>query len=367
MKKLVALTAGIVFGLIALFALYSYATSDHKISAGQPARKTAPVTSSTPTVTPGLILQTSPVQKKLSGGTQVFQTFNNCGPAALSMTLSHYGIFVSQQELGQALRPYQNPQGDNDDKSVVLDELAYFAEKNYDFIPYHRPVGNMDLVKLFITYDMPVITRTLLREGEDIGHYRVITGYDDNRKILIQDDSLQGKQLTYSYDEFNRLWEVFSYEYVVLVPHEKKEIAEAILGDYVNERYAWEQSVSLATDSLKQNPNNMYATFNRSVAYYHLGQYEKAIADFESVENQLPWRTLWYQIDPILAYYQLGNFDRVLSITDQILTNHNRAFSELYFLRGKIYEKHGNESAAQEEFRNVELYNSSFDPEVLAL
>ena len=366
MKKLFPLTAGIVFGLIALFALYSYATSDHKISVGQPTRKTAPATSSTPTVTPGLILQTSPVQKNLSGGTQVFQTFNNCGPAALSMALSHYDNYISQQELGQAPRPYQNPQGDNDDKSVVLDELVLLA-RSYGLPGYHLPVGTMDIVKQFISADMPVIARTLLHEGEDIGHYRVVTGYDDNRKILIQDDSLQGKQLTYSYDEFNRLWEAFSYEYVVLVPPEKKEIAEAILGGYVDERYAWEQSVSLATDSLKQYPNNIYATFNRSVAYYHLGQYEKAIADFESVENQLPWRTLWYQIDPILAYYQSGNFDRVLSITDQVLTNHNRAFSELYFLRGKIFKSQGDELAAQEEFRKVELYNQNFNPEVLAL
>ena len=40
------------------------------------------------------------------------------------MALSYYGVRESQQDLGRDLRPYQNPQGNNDDKSVTLAELA---------------------------------------------------------------------------------------------------------------------------------------------------------------------------------------------------------------------------------------------------
>ena len=75
------------------------------------------------------------------------------------MALRFYKVIVSQQELGQALRPYQVPGGDNDDKSVTLQELAE-KSKEYGFIPYHRPMGNPDLVKQFIANDMPVISRT---------------------------------------------------------------------------------------------------------------------------------------------------------------------------------------------------------------
>ncbi|MBI4137510.1 C39 family peptidase [Candidatus Roizmanbacteria bacterium] len=366
MRKLFSVMFVVVFGLVVLVAVYSFATSNRRVSVVQPVSEIMPTVLPTPTSRPALVLQTPLVQKNLSGGIQVFQTFNNCGPAALSMALSHYGITVSQQELGQSLRPYQNPQGDNDDKSVVLDELVIEAKK-YQLIGYHRPVGTMNIVKQFISHDMPVITRTLLRTDDDIGHYRVITGYDDRKEVIIQDDSLQGKQLTYSYDEFNRLWEAFGYEYVVLVPPGKQELADTILGPYRDESYAWQKAVELASQALVENPSNIYAKFNRSVAYYHLGEYEKAIADFESVESRLPWRTLWYQIDPILAYYKSGDFDRVLSITDQILGNHNRAFSELYYLRGKTYEQQGNVVAAEEEFRKAELHNANFDPDVLAI
>jgi hypothetical protein len=69
------------------------------------------------------LLETPPATKILDNNYHVFQTFNNCGPAALSMLLSYYGINISQDQLGNELRPYQNPQGDNDDKSVTVAEL----------------------------------------------------------------------------------------------------------------------------------------------------------------------------------------------------------------------------------------------------
>lgn len=37
-----------------------------------------------------------------------YQIFNNCGPATLSMILSWHGKSVSQKELGDAMRPFQN-------------------------------------------------------------------------------------------------------------------------------------------------------------------------------------------------------------------------------------------------------------------
>ncbi|OGK23912.1 hypothetical protein A3A46_01095 [Candidatus Roizmanbacteria bacterium RIFCSPLOWO2_01_FULL_37_13] len=169
-----------------------------------------------PSLFPTSILKTPPETKILDDGYHVFQTFNNCGPAALSMALSYYGINVSQQELGNELRPFQNPQGDNDDKSVTLEELGEKA-KDFGLIPYHRPNGNIELIKLFITYDIPFVARTLTKIEEDIGHYRTVKGYNDEIGQLIQDDSLQNKNLWFSYEDFFLLWKQFNYEYLVWV------------------------------------------------------------------------------------------------------------------------------------------------------
>lgn len=300
-----------------------------------------------------------PSSKVLSnGGYHIFQSFNNCGPAAMSMALRFYGINVTQTELGLALRPYQVPGGDNDDKSVTLEELAE-KSKEYGFIPYHRPMGNPQIVKQFIANDMPVITRTWLKADEDIGHYRVIKGYDETAGTFLQDDSLQNKNLTYTYVDFNEIWKKFNYEYLVLVPKDKQELANAILGENADPEKAWQNAVDNSLSEVQTNPNDIYARFNLSVAYYNTGEFQKSVEEFEKVESQLSLRTLWYQIEPIKAYFELQDYDRVISITEQILNNHNRAFSELYILRGKVYQKQGNTQAARAEFQKALFYNIS--------
>lgn len=314
--------------------------------------KSSPIPSPSPKVN----LLTPPSQKVLSNNYHIFQTFNNCGPAALSMALSHYGINISQAELGQALRPYQVPGGDNDDKSVTLEELAE-KSKEYGLIPYHRPGGNQRIVELFITYDIPVITRTWLKTNEDIGHYRVIKGFDTVSGHYIQDDSLQGKNLRYSFGEFVELWSKFNYEYLVLVPPEKVKIAEAILGWEADTKNAWQRAAVLSRYNLENNPEDIVARFNLSVALYNTGDYKGLVKEFEKVESKLPFRTLWYQIEPIQAYYELGNYERVFEITDRVLNYHNRAFSELYLLRGNIYVKQEKDDLAKQEFEKALKYN----------
>jgi len=306
----------------------------------------------TPSVTPTEI----PIRMDLANDYHVYQTFNNCGPASLSMALSHYDIFISQDELGEALRPYQNPTGDNDDKSVTLDEIGKKA-KEYDLIPYHRADGDIELLTRLIALDLPVITRTWLKADEDIGHYRVVTGYDKFSREIIQDDSYQGPNRQYSYDEFNELWSKFGYEYLVLVPAEKKDTVEQVLGEKVNERVAWENAKDKSEQILAQSPDDITARFNLSVAEYNLGNYQQSVAQYEIVQDKLPFRTLWYQIEPIQAYYELGGYDNVFSITDNILNNQNRAYSELYIIRGDSYMKLNRIDLAEQEYEKAVYYN----------
>ena len=317
-----------------------------------------------PSASPKINLDKPPISKEIPIRTHAFQSFNNCGPAALSMALSYYGIDKSQQELGQALRPYQIPGGNNDDKSVTLEELAE-KSKEFNLIPYHRPNGNVETLKLFISYDIPIITRTWLKPNDDIGHYRVVRGYDETS--FIQDDSLQNKNLKYTFTDFNEIWKKFNYEYLVLIPKEKHEIAEAILGENLDPKISWQKAVELSQKELEKNPEDIYARFNLSVAYYNIGDYQKSVEEFEKVESYLSFRTLWYQIEPVQAYFELGNYDRVFEITDKVLDYHNRAFSELYLIRGRIYQKQGKLEEAKSEFQKAVQYNINLKPAQEAL
>lgn len=302
--------------------------------------------------------QKLPEKKVISNNYYVSQTFNNCGPASLSMVLSYYGINKSQEELGQIIRPYQNAEGDNDDKSVSLDELAEQAEK-YELIAYHRPNGNIQLLKEFTANDIPVITSTWLHLNDDIGHYRIVKGYDDQEKIIIQDDTYEGPNITFFYDDFNRIWSKFDYQYLVIVPKDKQLLAEAIIGKNIDEKYAWQEAIDKNQQELNTDPGNIYSTFNLSVAYYYIGDYKKSVEEYEKVADQLPFRTLWYQIEPIEAYSRLGEYQKVFEITDSILNGGNRAFSELYIIRGNIYKKQGDLTAAKAEYEQAVFYNKN--------
>lgn len=295
-----------------------------------------------------------------------FQTFNNCGPATLSMALSYWNMSISQKELGNILRPYQIAGGDNDDKSVTLQEVADQAE-SYGLYSYLRPNGTPQMLEEFISQGIPVVTRTWLKPDEDIGHYRVIRGYDRTTRTLIQDDSLQGANISYSYDDFNAIWKPFNYEYLVIVDEGKKELAEHILGEELKENIAWKNALLRIEREIVDDPENWHLTFAKSRIHYYLGEYDKSIEEFEKVESRISFRTLWYQIEPILSYFEVETFDRVFSLTTNILNNQNRAFSELYHLRGLIYKKQGNRDLARVEFEKALVYKNNYMPSIQEL
>jgi hypothetical protein len=73
-----------------------------------------------PTATPLPYAPAAPAVE-LTGLQHVWQTWNNCGPATLSIQLSYFGRPLGQETIGAALRT--NP----DDKNVNPEELAAFA------------------------------------------------------------------------------------------------------------------------------------------------------------------------------------------------------------------------------------------------
>lgn len=318
----------------------------------------------TPTPTPiqsPISLPEPPERAQVSLPTHYFQTFNNCGPATLAMILNYYGEDTNQTELGRRLRPYQNLAGDNDDKSVTLTELAAEAERR-GYVTFHRPAGDLELLQQLVAAEIPVLTRTWTQPTEDIGHYRVVTGYDERERVIIQDDSLEGKNIAIAYDDFLVMWEKFNYELLVVVEPDQQQRVIQILGPLADKQTAWERAKQQAAAKLQVEPQNTAAGFNLSVAEYELGNYQEAVTAFEAVEAAVSPRTLWYQIEPLQAYYELKQFDELLPRIEQILNNGNRAYAELYYLRGLVYEEQGNSVAAQNEFAQAVRYNQYYQP-----
>ncbi len=311
---------------------------------------------SSPLPTPEVTLNTPGDYKLLPEQKYVYQTYNNCGPATLSMLLDFYDTNLSQQEIASELRPYNNPQGFNDDKSVTLDELASFAVSQ-GFTTFKRPNGDIEKLKLFLANDIPVITITWIDQKGGFGHYRIVKGYNQKTNQIIQDDTIFGQQQSVGYSEFTKLWQVFNYDYLVVVPSSKTEIVKAILKSELSEKVAYTNALNKAKEE-----SGDFATFNQSINQYYLGNYPESLILYERVAQRLPYRLLWYQIEPISAYFKQKDYDKVFASTEQIFKSGNPSASELYQLRGESYLELGNKSAAKAEFEKALIYNNKYQP-----
>jgi len=130
----------------------------------------------------------------------------------------------------------------------------------------------------------------------------------------------------------------------------------------VGDEDRFRHDIAALDKEVELDPESVYPIFNLATSYYHVAQYEDSIKYFEQVESRLPRRALWYQIEPILAYKELGNYDRVFQISNWLFENDNRAFSELYQIRGEIYLEKGDKEAARKEFELALKYNKNFQP-----
>src|SRR5439155_24999741 len=91
-------------------------------TAGQTAAAPAPAVQA-PAATERALppLPAPPASFKLDGFRHQWQTWNNCGPATITMALSHFGRLENQAQAATFLKPNQ------DDKNVSPDELVAYV------------------------------------------------------------------------------------------------------------------------------------------------------------------------------------------------------------------------------------------------
>jgi hypothetical protein len=322
-----------------------------------------------------------PAQKLLLSDYYVPQTFNNCGPAALSMDFSYFGLSVDQETIADDVRPTHNLTGMNDDKSTMPDQIVAEGEK-YGMVGYFRPGGSITLLKQFIAAGIPIIVRTQFSLGDDFAHYRVIKGYEDATSTsavagngqtggqmdgqtggqIIQEDGYQGKDVRFSYADFMTLWKPYNYQYMIIVPPAKQKLVEAILAssNSLDDKTAWINAAQADKKALLQNPSDAVAGFDLSVALYYTGEYQQSVAEFQNMSAHLSPHLLWYQIEPIESYAALGSAQQVFALTNAILSHGDPVFPSLYVLQGQMYAKEGNIAAARSAFEQALFYNKNF-------
>ena len=303
---------------------------------------------------------------ELTGFRHEWQTWNNCGPATLSFYLSHYGSRLTQQEIGSTLRTHE------DDKNVDLYEIANFAG-NLGYRWDVRVNGSADLLRTFVSNGIPVLIETWheAEPNNGMGHYRLITGYDDAAQHWIAYDSYDTANLIapngpyrgirLPYAETDQLWKVFNRLYVVIYPLDKKPLVSSIFGpELVDPMMSRVAALEQAKAEIAADPNDAFAWFNLGsmLAAFNTPA-DAAIAFDRARQIGLPWRMLWYQYAPFEVYSRMGRHQEVLALADATLRT-VKSIEEIYFWKGRALAGLGDVDGARQQWQQALALNPNF-------
>lgn len=307
-----------------------------------------------PTATPTLVPTPLPSQASLSGVSHIYQMWNNCGPANLAMALSYWGWKGDQRVAADFLKP--NPR----DKNVMLYEMEAFVEQQAGLEAVIRSGGDLATLKAFVSAGFPVVAEKGFEGvGFDgwMGHYQVVTGYDDAAGRFIVQDSYKGPDYPIGYEDFLNDWRAFNYSYLVIYPSERRQQVLDILGLQAYDNFNQRTALQKAEDEVGRlsGRDRFFALFNQGANLVAIQDYARAAAAFDAAfanyaeipEEIRPWRMMWYQTAPYFAYYYTGRYQDVINLATQTLEGASEPIlEESYYWRARAYLALADEQAA---------------------
>jgi tetratricopeptide (TPR) repeat protein len=303
--------------------------------------------------------QVVPIQPAvtLPGINHEWQTWNNCGPSTIAMNLSFYNDSDTQVEAAQFLKPNEK------DKNVSPEELVAYALSK-GFLGFVGVGGTPDLLKQFLSNGFPVIVEfwTERDDAGGMGHYRLLTGYDDTSNEFIAQDSLHGANIRVPIAGFNTDWQVFNRTFVLVFPPEQAPVAYTIAGPTAINPTMYRHALASAQAEAQRQPENPFAWFNIGTNYARLGETELAAGAFDEARRLgLPYRMLWYQFDIFDVYLAEERYQELIELTTAVLEA-TSGLEELYYYRGLAYQALGDREAARKDFQAALDYNPAFEP-----
>lgn len=352
------------------------------------ATATLPAIQSTlqPSPTPTITSTPLPQTVLLSGVNPTPETWNNCGPATLSMALSFYRVSVPQADIAAVVKPNAR------DKNVMPYEMVNYVNDHTEMRALSRIGGNLDTLKSLLAAGFPVIIEkgfepANLNQGW-MGHYNLVLGYDDARQIFTTQDSYllinqkdwqksQGFEIPYADIEAN--WRAFDFVFIVIYPPEKQNDVLNAIGVLMDEglanRSAYERAVA-ETISLGKVRDRFFAWFNVGSSSVALQDYAGAANAYDAAyglypqipEKQRPWRMIWYQTGPYYAYYYAGRYADVINLANTTLEAMSEpVLEESYYWRAQAELAQGNQTDAVNDLNQSLTVHPGFGPSLALL
>jgi len=346
-------------------ATIEQATEQVTVPEVEPASKTA----TSPPAATEAPPDTLPSAARIAGVRHQRQTWNNCGPATITMALSYYGWTHDQAYAGARLKP------NREDKNVSPHELAAFVEEETFVEAIVRMGGTLDLLKLLIANGFPVVIETgeMFEAYDWIGHYRVPVAYDDNLQLFYFFDSFLGvgdaaQGVAISYAQVDKDWQAFNRTFIVVYEPQREALLQTLLDTHWDERHAAQFAFDAAQTEARLQPQNAFAWLNMGTSLVALDRHAEAAVAFDQANRtgKLPWRIFWYQFGIFEAYFEVGRYDDILSLA-KINLNNSSELEESYYWQGRVREAQGNQQQAASLYRRALAYNPNYDDARAAL
>ena len=218
-----------------------------------PSPTPTPLPSSTPPPTP-TPTPTPPIRFTLSGLRHEPQGWNNCGPTTLAMALSYWGRGETQYDCAVVLKP------DAEDKNVSPWEMEAYA-RELGLGALVRVGGTRERLKALVRAGFPVIVETwYVRDARDqLGHYRLVVGYDDELQEFLTYDSLHGPDESIGYRELDELWRVYNRTYLIVYGIDKQDLLVSILESDLDDAGMYERALETARAEAGSLPESCVA------------------------------------------------------------------------------------------------------------
>lgn len=345
----------------------SLAPSATPTSTQTPAPSATPTLTQTPapaaqaTNAPANASVSLPASERLFGFRHQQQTWNNCGPATITMALSYYGWQNDQAYAARFLKP------NREDKNVSPEELVRFVNAQTQVKALMRYGGSIDLLKTLIANKFSVVVERGIRfeAYEWLGHYQALVAYDDTQGVFYAYDSFLGTGdgdlgVRMGYRELDEDWRAFNRLFMVVYLPQDEPLLLRLLGELADEKGSASVAFATAQAEAQANPQDPFAWFNMGTSLVALERYQEAANAFDQAFRfTVPYRILWYQFAPFVAYYEMGRYEDVLRWA-QINLNNAPELEEMYYWRGRVYQAQGRTEQARAEYNRALAYNSNF-------
>lgn len=333
-----------------------------------------PTPTNTPTPTPIPL----PASHELDGLVNIPQSFNNCGPANMSIVLSYHNDDTSQDEAATFLKPNPN------DRNVSPWQITDYVNENTTLNSAVFSGGTAEMLKRLIVAGLPpVVERGIdFNDGNGwYGHYLTLFGYDDETEMFNAMNTYarpwEPNGGFFTYDDVLSSWQDFNYTFYVIYPDHLEATMNEIVGETLLDRETmWHNAVAIAQMEISENPQDKFAWFNLGTSLTELGSltgeqvfYEQGAEAFDTARTlELPYRMLWYQHRPYMAYYKISRFEDVIQLADVTLsTRGGENVEETYLWKGHALASTGDAGGARDAYTEALAKNSNFYPAQWAL